>query len=77
MQNIERVCFMALDASINNAFKVSNNPSIHGWHAGMRVRVVLDQLSSIYGRPHVGNQQHYFLWPVFGSPSTRSNILAY
>ncbi len=37
MQNIEHACFMALDASINDAFKVSNNPSISRWHAGMRV----------------------------------------
>jgi hypothetical protein len=35
MQNIKRACFMALDASINNAFKVSNNPNVRGWHAGM------------------------------------------
>jgi hypothetical protein len=37
MQNIKPACFTALDTSINNAFKVSNNPNIRGWHAGMRV----------------------------------------
>jgi hypothetical protein len=37
MQNIERACFTALDWSINNAFKLSNDPSVQGWHAGMRV----------------------------------------
>jgi hypothetical protein len=37
IQNIERGCFTALDASINDAFKVSNDPSIWGWHAGMKV----------------------------------------
>jgi hypothetical protein len=35
MQNIERACFTTLDASINNAFKVSNDPNIWGWHAGL------------------------------------------
>jgi hypothetical protein len=42
MQNIERACFTALDASVNNAFKVSNNLAVHGWHAGMRVIDILD-----------------------------------
>ncbi len=28
MQNIERACFTMLDASINDAFKVSNNPAL-------------------------------------------------
>ncbi len=51
MQNIERACFTALDASINNAFKVSNDPNVRGWHAGMRVINILDQLSSTYGQP--------------------------
>jgi hypothetical protein len=36
-QNIECTCFTTLDASINKAFKVSKNPTIIGWHAGMRV----------------------------------------
>ena len=30
MQNIERACFTALDSSINDAFKVSNDPSVQG-----------------------------------------------
>ncbi len=51
MQNIERACFTALNVSINDAFKVSNDPNIKGWHAGMRVIDILDQLSSIYGQP--------------------------
>jgi hypothetical protein len=51
MRNIERACFTALDASINNAFKVSNDPTIQGRHAGMRVINILDQLSTIYGQP--------------------------
>ena len=48
MQNIERACFTALDSSINNAFKVSNDPTIQGWHAGTRVIDILGQLSLIY-----------------------------
>ena len=51
LQNIERACFTLLDASINDAFKVSTDPTIRGWHAGMTVRDILDQLSSIYGQP--------------------------
>jgi hypothetical protein len=51
MQNIERACFTALDASIDDAFKVSNNPAIVGWHAGMVTRKFFDQLSQIYGQP--------------------------
>ncbi len=51
MHNIERACFTALDASINDAFKVSNDPMIQGWHAGMQVINILDQLSTIYSQP--------------------------
>jgi hypothetical protein len=51
MQNIERACFTALGVSINDAFKVSNNPNVRGWHARMRVIDILDQLSMTYGQP--------------------------
>jgi hypothetical protein len=51
MQNIERACFTALDSSINDAFIVSNDPTVQGWHAGMRVIDILDHLSLIYGQP--------------------------
>jgi hypothetical protein len=51
LQNIERACFTVLDANINDAFKVSTDPAIRGWHAGMSVQDILDQLSSIYGQP--------------------------
>jgi hypothetical protein len=50
MCNIKRACFTALDASVNDAFKVSNDPMIQGWHAGMRVINILDQLSTIYNQ---------------------------
>ncbi len=51
MQNIKRACFTALDASVNNAFKVSNDPAVRGWHAGMRVIDILNQLSATYRQP--------------------------
>jgi len=51
MQNIECACFTALDASINDAFKISNDPNVRGWHAGMRVINILNQLSSTYRQP--------------------------
>ncbi len=40
-----------LDSSINDAFKVSNDPTIQGWHAGMSVMLILNQLSELYGQP--------------------------
>jgi hypothetical protein len=51
MCHIEKVCFTALDASINDTFKVSNDPATHGWHASMHVINILDILSTIYGQP--------------------------
>jgi hypothetical protein len=45
------VCFTFIDSTINNAFKVSNNPAIQGWHTGMSMMFILDQLSKLYGRP--------------------------
>ncbi len=49
--NIERACFIALNANIDDAFKVSDIPTIMGWHAGMETRDILDQLSQTYGQP--------------------------
>jgi hypothetical protein len=51
MRNIERACFTALDSSVNDAFKLSNLAGIRGWHAGMTTVTILDQLSSVYGKP--------------------------
>jgi hypothetical protein len=51
MRNIEWACFTTLNASVNDAFKVSNDPGILGWHTGMQVIDILDQLSMIYGQP--------------------------
>jgi hypothetical protein len=50
MQNIERACFTTLDSSIDDAFKIFNDPAIVVWHAGRNVREILDQLSLIYGQ---------------------------
>jgi hypothetical protein len=49
MQNIERACSTALNMSIDDAFKVLNDPNVREWHAGMRVIDILDQLSATYG----------------------------
>jgi hypothetical protein len=71
MQNIERACFTALDASINNAFKVLNDPNIRGWHAGMRVIDILDQLSATYGQPtHAVLEANNH---IFRSPTSAAN----
>jgi hypothetical protein len=51
MRNIEQACFTSLDASANDTFKVSNDPTMLGCHSGMRVIDILDQLSTIYGQP--------------------------
>ncbi len=51
MVNIKCACFTDADACINNAFKVPNDPTIQGWHVGMSVMSILDQLSNNYGKP--------------------------
>jgi hypothetical protein len=53
MGNIERVCFTILNSTINNAFKILNNPAIQGWNAGMSVMLILDHLSKLYGGAQV------------------------
>jgi hypothetical protein len=52
--NIEHTCFIALNANIDDAFKVSDIPTIVGWHAGMETRDILDQLSQTYCQPTPG-----------------------
>jgi hypothetical protein len=51
LQNAKHSCFNTLDAQVNNALTVSNDPTIQGWHAGMSTREILDQLSAIYSQP--------------------------
>ncbi len=73
MQNIKRACFTALDVSVNDAFKVSNNPAVQGWHAGMRVIDILDQTSATYGQPTpaaLEANDHKFPQPNVGRGST-------
>jgi hypothetical protein len=70
MQNIKHACCTALNASINDAFKVSNNPNVCGWHAGMRVIDILDQLSMTYGKPTpavLEANNHIFCSPTSGA----------
>ena len=65
MQNIECGCFTAINGSIKDAFKVSNNPTVQGWHVGMRVIDILDQLSLIYKQPTpaVLEANNHIFWP--------------
>jgi hypothetical protein len=49
--NIKRACFIALNANSDNVFKVSDIPTIVGWHAGMETQDILDQLPQTYGQP--------------------------
>jgi hypothetical protein len=51
LQNIKHACFNALNSSINDNFKVSDDPTIQGWHMGMTTRAILDQLFTSYGQP--------------------------
>jgi len=51
MAETSNSCFTALDSSINDALKVSNDLTVQGWHAGMRVIDIIDQLSLIYEQP--------------------------
>jgi hypothetical protein len=70
VQNIKRACFTALNASINDAFKVLNDPSVRGWHAGMSMRNILDQLSATYGQPTLGvleANDHIFCSPTLAA----------
>jgi hypothetical protein len=51
LQNIKPACFKALNSSVNDAYKVSDDPTIQGWHMGMTTEANLDQLSTSYGQP--------------------------
>jgi hypothetical protein len=51
MGNIKRVCYTVLDSTINDAFKVSNNPAIQGWHAGICAMFILEQPLELNGQP--------------------------
>ncbi len=71
MQNIECACFTALNASINNAFKVSNDINVLRWHKGISMINILNQLSVTYSQPTpavLEANNH-----IFRSPSLAAN----
>jgi hypothetical protein len=39
-----------LDDSIDNNFKVSNDPNLKGWNPTMIVQMILTQLETAYGK---------------------------
>ena len=49
--NINRALFRMLDDSIDNNFKVSNDPNLKGWNPTMSVQMILAQLENAYGKP--------------------------
>ena len=49
--NINRALFCMLDDSIDNNFKVSNDPNLKGWNPTMSVQMILSQLETAYGKP--------------------------
>ena len=49
--NINRALFRMLDDSIDNNFKVSNDPNLKGWNPTMSVQMILSQLETAYGKP--------------------------
>lgn len=49
--NINRALFRMLDDSIDNNFKVSNDPNLKGWNPTMSVQMILTQLETAYGKP--------------------------
>ena len=49
--NINRALFRMLDDSIDNNFKVSNDPNLKGWNPTMSVQLILQQLETAYGKP--------------------------
>ena len=73
MINIKWACFDAIDACINNAFKVFNDPTIVSWHAGMSIIDFLDGLSTLYGKPTPaaleGNNSKFHSQYVIANPS--------
>jgi hypothetical protein len=50
-QNIKQACFNMLNENINNAFKVSNSPTLRGWNQLMEIMEILNQITTTYGRP--------------------------
>lgn len=40
-----------LNDNVDNAFKVSNSPTLRGWNQSMEIMEILDQITTTYGRP--------------------------
>ena len=40
-----------LEDNIDDAFKVSNTPTLRGWNMSMEIMEMLDQITTTYGRP--------------------------
>ena len=49
--NIKRACYNMLDDTVDDGFKVSNDPALTGWNPSMNIINMLDQLVTTYGRP--------------------------
>jgi hypothetical protein len=50
-QNIKQACFNMLNDHIDDAFKVSNSPTLQGWNQSMEIMEILDQITTTYGCP--------------------------
>ncbi len=48
---INRACFLMLDNTIPNQFKVSNQPNLTGWNALMLIQDILTHIETSYGKP--------------------------
>ncbi len=51
--NINQACFKMLDETVSNQLKVSNTPNLIGWNSTMLIRVILEQLKALYGKPEM------------------------
>ena len=50
-RNIKRACYNMLDDSINDTFKFFPDLDLTGWNPSMKIIKIMDQLTTIYGRP--------------------------
>ena len=50
-QNIGRAVFNCLEDSVDDAFKVSNDPALAGWNPPMEPREMFNQITGTYGGP--------------------------
>ncbi len=74
--NIKRACYNMLNDTIDDAFKVSNNPALTGWNPSMNIIDMLDQLVTTYGRPTpMALLQHDTLFRSAYSPVDAPEVL--